>query len=98
MLIVRVELHAGGIGGPVTELGRMEIVNDGTSSNPKIGHYNVRTLRGRNHGSFDHRITQKEGRVEKWRRLDRHVWYLVAIALAKCGYGYHLRGKQAHEE
>lgn len=96
MLIVRVELHSA-ITGQITEIGRMEIVNDGTSPTPKIGHYNVRTLRGRNFGSFDERVTQKAGRIEKWRRQDRHVWYLVSIALAKCGYGYYVRGKRANE-
>lgn len=97
MLIVRVELHKGGMGGPVTELARMEIINDG-SGTETLGNYFVSTLRGRNHGSFDQRIIQRAGRIEKWQRKNWHVWKLVACALYHCGYDWRKRGKSARKE
>lgn len=78
MLIVRVELHKGGMGGPVTEIARMEIINDATGTET-LGNYFVSTLRGRNHGPFDQRIIQRAGRIEKWQR--NALWVSSARAL-----------------
>ena len=85
MIVVRVELHSA-ITGEKTELARMEIVNDGTADSSKVGHYNVRTLRGRSTDQLDQRKEQRAGRIEEWRRLDQHVWVLVAAALRAVGY------------
>ena len=86
MIVVRVELHSA-ITGKVTELARAIVVNDGTSRDPKIGHYRVRTLRGRSRASLDRDVTQREGAVRDWRRLDLHVWSLIAEALRVMRYG-----------
>jgi hypothetical protein len=87
MLIVRIELHSA-ITQEVTEIARMEIVNDGKSSRQEIGHYDVRTLAGQEKRALDRRVVQRSARVEEWPRLNKHVWSLVAKALGKMGYGY----------
>lgn len=86
MIVVRVELHSA-ITGQVTELARMEIVNDGVSEKPTKGNYLVRTLRGRSTADLDRRTTHKSGRVSNWPRLALHVWNLVATSLTEMGYG-----------
>ena len=85
MIIVRFELHSA-ITGKVTELARMEITNKGDEPNPRIGNYDVRTLRGRSKDDLDHRITNRTGQVLGHRRLDKHVWFLVGAALKAMGY------------
>lgn len=90
MLIVRVELHSA-VTGQVSEIARLEIVNDGFSMDTAKGNYDVRTLRGRGKGDLDKHVIQRAGRIEDWPRLSKHVWSLVAKALGKCGYGYGFR-------
>jgi hypothetical protein len=96
MLVVKVELHSERTG-LVSEIARMEIVNDGTGK-PDCANYNVRTLRGLNAGSFDQRVTQRDGRIENWKRKNWHVWKLVACALQRCGYGFSRRGMAAQRK
>jgi hypothetical protein len=91
MLIVRVEMHSA-VTGEVTEIARMEIVNDGTSNFHNIGHYWVRTLRGRTKADLDRRNIIKESRIEDWPRMRKHVWCLVSKALGRLGYGWGYRG------
>lgn len=87
MLIVRVELHSA-VTGQVSEIARLEIINDGTSPTQMRGHYTVNTMRGRGKAELDKRIVQRAARIESWPRLNKHVWSLVAKALGKLGYGY----------
>lgn len=97
MIIVRVELLSA-ITGRTTELARMTIVNDGTSENPRSGNYEAVTLRGRNREALEksmlsyHRdhilgAAPHRGEIKGHRRLDLHVWFLVAKALEVTGYG-----------
>lgn len=97
MLIVRVELLSA-ITGRTTELARMTICNSGQSDNPRVGDYEVATLRGRDRETLDksmfsyHRdhilgAAPHRGEVKGHRRLDLHVWFLVAKALEATGYG-----------
>jgi hypothetical protein len=85
MLIIRVELHSA-ITHRVTEIARMEIINDGSSTNPAKGNYIVRTLKGRSKEYLDRRMTLRLDDVKNWPRLGKHVWYLVAAALQALGY------------
>jgi hypothetical protein len=78
-VVVKVELHKGGIGGEVVDLATMHIINDGTGSTTR-GNYNVRIIRK------DKLISPKTGRVENYPRVSLHVFNLVARALAACGY------------
>ena len=85
MLIVRVELHSA-ITGKVTELARMLITNKGDEPNPRIGNYTIRTLKGRSKTDLDKGTVQRSGEVLRHRRLDLHLWVLVAKALRAVGY------------
>lgn len=73
------------ITGRETELARMQICNDGTGTG-LVGNYDCATLRGRSGVQLDRGVIQRKGRVEGHRRLDLHVWHLVARALAAMGY------------
>lgn len=90
MLIVRVELLSA-ITGKTTELARMHICNDGTSTSARVSDYDVHTLRGRSGEDLDqswrNKTYTREGKVLKHRRLDLHVWHLVGKALTAMGYG-----------
>lgn len=79
MIVVRVELHSA-LTRKVTELARMHICNFGGSRT--VGHYEVRTLRGRSAKDLDRHIVQRTGTVMNHPRLDQHVWHLVAKALS----------------
>lgn len=85
MIVVRVELHSA-VTGKMTELARMEIVNDNTGG-LRRRHYDVRTLFGRNHDALSRRRTQREGKVCNWPSTTTHVWNLVQTALTNMGYG-----------
>lgn len=85
MLVVRVELWSA-ISGEKTELARMEICNDGNSVSHRAGNYDGRSFVGRNGKALDRRTVSKRGRVANWRRLDWHVWNLVAAMLDSMGY------------
>lgn len=80
MIVVRVELHPHG-GGPMRELGRMTISNDGTSEKEEIGHYHVRRLR-----APDFSTVVRTGFVKNHRRQDETIWSLVGKALKSLGY------------
>lgn len=84
MLIVRVELHSA-VTGEVSEIARMEIVNDGTGS-ARVGNYDARVLRGRSRAALDARQVHKTARLDCWPRQRMHVWSLVGVMLAKLGY------------
>lgn len=73
MLIVKVELHSA-ITGEVTELGRVNIANDGTGTK-EVGNYNVWCSGGRGH------CMNRRGRVEGHRRLSQHVFSLIRKAI-----------------
>jgi hypothetical protein len=86
VLIVRVELHSG-ITGKVTEIARMEIINDGTGIG-SMGHYTCRSFRGRDHNQLNNRTTSRTGVVKNYPRRKLHVWNLVARSLERMGYGW----------
>lgn len=85
MILVRVELYSA-VTKQVTELARMEIVNDETGTN-KRRNYDARTLFGRSKEALNQRRTQRHARIENWPSLNLHVWNLVATALKKMKYG-----------
>jgi hypothetical protein len=77
MLVVKIELHSARTG-KVTELGRMQITNNGIESahNPKRGEYNVELFRK---GSTTK--VQRKGLVRDYPRLSYTVWELVRRSL-----------------
>lgn len=79
MIIVKVELWSA-ITGKITEIGRMRISNEGTSSNPRRGDYKVKLMR-RGNGTK----VQREGEVKNHARLSKSIWTLVSKALASVG-------------
>lgn len=87
MIVVRVELWSA-VNGSRTELARMHIANDGeaTQTNHRIGDYVGEALRGRDTEALNRGVVQKRGSVRGWRRLDFHVWNLVAAMLDDMGY------------
>lgn len=85
MIVVRVELHSA-ITGAVTELARMNIANDGTSSSANTGHYDGATLIGRNADDLGRGRVNRRGRVTDYPRQRIHVWHLVARMLDAMGY------------
>jgi hypothetical protein len=85
MIVVKVELHSA-ITHRVTELARMVIANKGDEPNPKIGNYDVTTIRGRSTEALDEMTSQRKGEVLGHRRLDEHVWFLVGKALKAVKY------------
>lgn len=82
MILVKIELHSARTG-KVTELGRMQICNTGTttSDNPKRGDYEVSLFRK---GSTTK--VQRKGLVRDYPRLSYTVWELVRRAL-ECTLG-----------
>lgn len=95
MIVVRVELHKGGMGGEMTELARMHICNEGGTH--ELGQYGVYVPRGRSKASLDEackaRRWEHTGSLEGWPRLRLHVWNLVLAALLSAGY----RGPMPHD-
>jgi len=88
MIVIRVELWSA-IDGQKTELARAMIHNVGGTM--KVGDYEGETYRGRSEAALNdamlkQRVT-KRGKVSGHRRLDLHVWHLVAKMLASMGYG-----------
>jgi hypothetical protein len=77
MLVVKIELHSARTG-KVTELGRMQITNNGIESahNPKRGEYDVEIMRK---GSTTK--VQRRGLVRDYPRLSYTVWELVRRSL-----------------
>ena len=87
MIVVTVELWSA-ITGSKTQLARMHICNDGeaSSQNHRIGDYIGTVFRGRDAVALAKGSVQKTGAVKGYRRLDLHVWNLVARMLAGMGY------------
>ena len=80
MIVIKIELHSA-ITKRVTLLGKMHICNDGTSKDPKIGHYLGGIFRNGSDKTFIRR-----GSVEGWRRKDRTVWELLFAMLKSMDY------------
>lgn len=77
MIVIRVELHSA-ITGKVTEIGKMHIINDGTSVTHRSGNYDVEVMRkGTTY------TVQRRARVEDYPRRSEPVWELVRRALNK---------------
>lgn len=76
MIVVKIELHSA-ITSKVSELGRLEIYNDGTGTKQR-GNYGVRKIgkRGRLLGA---------ARVENHARLSRSIFNLIRKALEALG-------------
>lgn len=85
MIVVSVTLLSARDGSK-TELARMHICNDETG-NHSLRNYLCRVLRGRSSRALDASHIQRTGTVKSWPAEQRHVWHLVAVALAKMGYG-----------
>ena len=73
MIIVRIELHSA-VTGKVSEIGYMQIINDGTGKGAR-GNYDVNVMR---RGST---AIQRTGRVDNYPRKSYNVWRLVLRAL-----------------
>lgn len=88
MIVIRVELWSA-IDGKKTEIARAMIANVGGTE--KVGDYRGETYRGRDDAALTRamlrRAVTREGKVSGHRRLDLHVWHLVAKMLAAMGYG-----------
>lgn len=89
MIVVKIELHSA-ITGAVSEIGRMEICNDGSSENRQVGHYDGTAHESDFSGVVrrkpDFKVTTRRGRVTNYRRLDKPIWSLVARMLASMNY------------
>lgn len=83
MIIVRIELHSA-ITLRVTEIARMRICNIGGTRTR--GNYDVVTFRGRGANALDNGFVKRHGVVRNHPRLSKHVWNLVAKALACLEY------------
>lgn len=88
MIVVRVELWSA-VDGHKTEIARAMIHNVG--GDMRVGNYEGETYRGRSDEALTRamlrRATTRSGTVTGHRRLDFHVWHLVAKMLASMGYG-----------
>lgn len=89
MLVIRVELHSA-VTGKISEIARMLVYNDGTGT-AQVGSYKGKTVKGTTEGPMTpaviyQRKAMREGTVGNYRRLNLHVWHLVARMLAAMGY------------
>ncbi len=88
MIVIRVELWSA-VDGRKTELARAMIHNVGGGL--KVGDYEGETYRGRSAEALESAMRQskvvRRGKVVGHRRLDLHVWHLVAKMLSAMGYG-----------
>ncbi len=75
MIVVRVELHSARTG-KTTEIGRMVVTNDGSSTTPSRGHYDVKLLRKGNWSKITSSV-----RVENFPRASYTVWKLILRGL-----------------
>jgi len=86
MIVVTVELHSA-VTGQVKLLGKAIIANDGTNSDPSVGHYDLCVGRK---GTADlkqiYMRPQRHSRVENYPRQKLSVWNLVVRGLAAAGY------------
>lgn len=71
MLVVRLEMHHSRTG-RVSELGRMTIANDGSSTDPALGHFDVHLVGN---------LRERRDRIENFPRLRLNAWRLVGLAL-----------------
>lgn len=76
MIVIKVELWPYGHESKAKEIGRMHIINDGSSDNPKRDNYLVKLLR---RGSTS--TVRKEGAVHNHPRLHTDIWTLVQKAV-----------------
>ncbi len=79
MIVVKVELHSA-ITGEISEIGRMEICNDGTGDSTR-GNYTGKLFR---RGST--KRAMKQAHVKNHARLSYSVWVLVAKMLGALGF------------
>lgn len=49
--------------------------------------YHGQTFRGRSAEALARLDVQRQGTVQNWPSLDKHVWHLVATMLRAMGYG-----------
>ena len=75
MIVIKIELWPAGFERYKKEIGRMEIVNDGSSQDPKRGNYDVRLFR---RGS--NKIL-RDGKIEDHARKSATIWKLVRKAI-----------------
>jgi hypothetical protein len=75
MIIVKVELHSARTG-KITELGRMHVSNDCTSTDFSRGNYNVEVFR---RGSTSR--VNRRGRVYDFPRHSYSIWRLISRAI-----------------
>ncbi len=80
MIVIKVELHSA-ITGRQTPIELMILSNDGTSSDPKRGNYQVAVMR---RGVWDK--VQRVGRVAGHARLSLSIWVLILKALKSAGF------------
>ncbi len=79
MIVVKIELHSA-ITGEVSEIGRMNIANDG-SGDAGRGNYSAALMR---RGSPNKVL--RHGEVKNHARQSYSVWVLIAKALASVGF------------
>lgn len=80
MIVVKIEMWPGGFEDQSYPLGTMVIVNDGTSTNPHRGNYDVWKLYASEKiRSF--RNKPPKGRVDNWPRHSYTVWQLIKRCL-----------------
>ncbi|MCA0208154.1 MAG: hypothetical protein LCH74_03740 [Proteobacteria bacterium] len=88
MIVIRVELWSA-IDGQKTEIARAMINNVGGTL--KVGDYQGETYRGRSVDALNTAMRRQQvtrsGTVTGHRRLDLHVWHLLAKMLTAMGYG-----------
>lgn len=85
MIVVKIELESA-ITGRTTEIGRMYVTNQGTSSDPRVGNYTVAVCRRGTEDlprpiEPDGPAPTRSGEVIGHRRLDHNVWRLIAKAV-----------------
>lgn len=88
MIVIRVELWSA-IDGQKTELARAMIHNVADAG--RVADYAGETYRGRSADALDDAMSRRqvarEAKVTGHRKLDLHVWHLVAKMLIAMGYG-----------
>lgn len=84
MLVIKIELHSA-ITGAVSEIGRMNIANEGTGTAQR-GDYKVQVIRRSaptDKGFWDYNASNvtRTGEVKNYPRLSYNVWRLITRAL-----------------
>jgi hypothetical protein len=78
VIVIKVELHSA-ITGKVSEIAKMHIFNDGTGDR-RTGNYTGIVFRK------DTGAATRDGKVLGYKRLNLHVWNLIARMLQSMGY------------